>query len=158
MYYMSFVRNINDNIEKATLETLRKHLAKSGIEYASFSVREISKITLRLHAHMLLLFEDYDQYVAMQKYIEMHHYKAYVDKCQEVISRDRAIRLALYMTKDLKPESKLYVDYNKKDTKRIDICDLHPKIYNIFNPPKKHIVEDDPFIDSEEEIINLQLK
>jgi len=94
----------------------------------------------------------------MQKYIDMHHLKMYVDKCQEVISRDRAIRLALYMTKDLKPESKLYVDYNKKDTKRIDVCDLHPKIYNLFNPAKKAVVNDDPFIDSEEEIINLQLK
>lgn len=158
MYYMSFVRNINDNIEKNTLETLRKHLGKSGIEFASFSVREISKITLRLHAHMLLLFEDYEQYTAMQKYIDMHHLKMYVDKCQEVITRDRAVKLALYMCKDIKPDSKLYVDYNKKDTKHINICDLHPKIYNLFNPQKRHVVEDDPFIDSEEEIINLQLK
>ena len=155
---MSFVRNINDNVEKNTLETLRKHLGKSGIKYASFLVREISPATLRLHAHGLLIFQEYEEYIGMGKWIDMHHLKMYVDKWQPVREKTDAIKLALYMCKDLKPESKLYVDYNKKDSDRCGIENLHPRIYNLFNPPKKYVVEDDPFIDSEEEIINLQLK
>lgn len=156
MYYMSFVRNINDNIERNTLETLRKHIGKSKIPHYSFYTREISPATLRLHAHGLLIFDKYEDYLAMGKYIDMHHLKMYIDKWQNVLDRNHAVRLALYMIKDLKPHSKLYVDYNKKETKD-EITDLHPAIYNLFNKPKPFVVED-PFMDSEEEIINLQLK
>lgn len=155
---MSFVRNVNDNIEKNTLETLRKHIGKSKINHYSFYTREISPATLRLHAHGLLIFDEYEDYLAMGKWIDMHHLKMYVDKWQNVLDRNHAVRLALYMIKDLKPDSKLYVDFNQKAFKD-EIESLHPKIYNLFNPPKPFTAKmaEDPFMDSEEEIINSQL-
>lgn len=150
MYYLTLVRIIVNGIDKdAHLTNLRRHLARSGVKHGYYLVKEISKVNKLLHMHACISVETIEDKVKFMKYIECTKYNTYVDKIREIPNSNEASYYIKYMQKDITETSREYIDYMSKDYK--DTIWEHLKV-PFFKYNKQEV--DDPFIDSEEEIIN----
>lgn len=151
MHYLTLVRNITDNIDKNTIDNLKTHLRKSKIDHGYVIVKEISPANKQLHLHAILACHTIEDRIALEKYIDTHHLKRYVDK-YNVIQTFNEVKLYLaYMMKDLSEDSKRYINYDHKDIGRINWIDHNKKLYRLVMGKKKPSTDDDPFIDSDTE-------
>lgn len=151
MYYLSMVRNIVSNIDSHRhLINLMKHLAKSGVSHGFYMTKEISTVNKQLHIHAIIALDSLEAKVNMICYINKHHLKAYIDKVNEIASVYETQYYLKYIRKDLTEESVSPDDYYYKDFSKTTWD-------NLLNYKRsKVIIEvDDPFIDSEDELINM---
>lgn len=147
MYYISMVRNLVNNINNDNVvELLRKHILKSGIKHALYITKEISPARGQVHCHAIIGVSTVDDLVGMELYLDKHLLKTYVDKNKRINNFYEMKAYLKYIRKDITEVSKKYIDYYEKDYDKI----VWSNIINYKNP---HLV-DDPFIDSEEELIN----
>lgn len=165
MRYYSIVRNVNSNDPTNCLETFRKHLAKAGIKSLRwFMVKEVSKINLQLHIHVCARVETDEDALRLIDFIEHSRFKAYVDKIKPMEDQLMVTPYLIYMCKDIPKDSKRAIDWNihqgDMEISWTDRCKLIAKLCSPEDPVKKYIREnplDDPFIDSEEELIKINL-
>lgn len=114
----SFVRILNnDNDYAKSVQNVYKHLAKSGVKFAYYAVREISPANNLKHVHVLAITNDEIDGAILCAYVDKSRLKSYIDKIRPLPSNRRALKRFLdYIRKDLKTEGTdyvvLYQDYN----------------------------------------------
>lgn len=150
MYYLNVVRIITNNVDIKTLDTLKRHINKSGVNHGYLYVKELSDNNT-LHAHAIIACESMEDIIALKIYIDKHHLKKYIDKCSIIPNFDQVKHYIAYMTKQLCVDSIKYNHYDYKDIKTLVWGDHNKKLYRILYGVKAGsvIINDDPFIDSD---------